>query len=55
MDFMDELKNVPVFSFTMREKSEIYVRLMNALVSHHYRKCTEYKSCLLYTSDAADE
>ncbi len=44
--FIDELKNVPVFSLTMREKREIYVRLMNELVSHHYSKCAEYKRVL---------
>jgi phenylacetate-coenzyme A ligase PaaK-like adenylate-forming protein len=46
MGFMDELKNVPVFSFSKRKKREIYVRLMNKLVNHHYRKCTEYKRVL---------
>ena len=44
--FIDELKNVPVFSLKKREKKDIYVRLMNKLVNHHYKKCGEYKRML---------
>ena len=44
--FIDELKNVPVFSLEKREKKDIYVRLMNKLVNHHYKKCGEYKRML---------
>ena len=44
--FINELKNVPVFSLKKREKKDIYVRLMNKLVNHHYKKCGEYKRML---------
>ena len=44
--FIDELKNVPVFSLKKREKKDIYVRLMNKLVNHHYKQCGEYKRML---------